>query len=367
MFVDRFEMKCQAGDGGRGCSSFRREAHVPRGGPDGGDGGRGGSIIVRVDVNLGSLANLVGHRHWKAQSGQGGMGSLCTGRAGEDELILVPAGTLVKDADHDYILKDLQEHGDEFVVAKGGKGGRGNKHFANATNRTPKEFEYGEPGEQRNIILELKLIADVGVIGKPNAGKSTLLSRLSRATPEIANYPFTTKYPNLGVVRVSDDHQFVMADIPGLIEGAHAGVGLGHEFLKHVQRTKVLVHLVEPDPDDQTNPIDNYHQIRKEIGLYDPSLLERPELLAISKSELTDAQAAADLLAEDLGRPVRQISAATGEGLPELIKDVNNLLMELAREEAERAAELAAEQAAQAQVTAAAPAEEPPADEEPQS
>ena len=353
MFVDRVEIFCQAGDGGRGCSSFRREAHVPRGGPDGGDGGRGGSIIIRVDRNLGSLANLVGHRHWKATSGQGGMGSLCTGRAGDDEVILVPQGTLVKDADHDFILKDLQEHGDEIVVAKGGKGGHGNKHFASATNRTPKEFEYGEIGEQRNVILELKLIADVGVIGKPNAGKSTLLSRLSRATPEIANYPFTTKYPNLGVVRVSDDHQFVMADIPGLIEGAHAGVGLGHEFLKHVQRTKVLVHLVEPDPDDQTNPIDNYHQIRKEIGLYDPTLLERPEILAISKCELTDAQAAADLLAEDLGRPVRQISAATGEGLPELIRDVNNLLMNLAREEAERAASLAAEAALAAPTTGA--------------
>ena len=352
MFVDRVEIRCKAGDGGDGCSSFRREAHVPRGGPDGGDGGRGGSIIVRADTNQGNLAGHVGHRQWNAQDGQNGMGSLCTGRSGEDEVILVPTGTLVKDADHDFVLKDLKHHGEEFIVARGGKGGRGNKYFANAINRTPKEFEEGEEGELRNVILELKLIADVGVIGKPNAGKSTLLSRLSRATPEIANYPFTTKYPNLGVVSVGSDHQFVMADIPGLIEGAHAGVGLGHEFLKHVQRTKVLVHLVEPDPDDQTNPVDNYHQIRKEIGLYDPALLERPEFIAISKSELADAEAAAELLEEALGAPVRRISAATGHGLPELIRDVNNLLMRIAEEEAATEAEAARAAAAAEKATA---------------
>jgi GTP-binding protein len=338
MFVDRVEIQCQAGDGGDGCVAFRREAHVPRGGPNGGDGGRGGSIIIRADVNRGSLANLVGHRHWKAQSGQRGLGSLCTGYSGEDEVILVPTGTLVKDADHDYIVKDLKDHGEEVIVAKGGKGGHGNKYFATATNRVPREFEFGGKGEVRNVILELKLIADVGVIGKPNAGKSTLLSRLTRATPEIASYPFTTKYPNLGVVPVGEDHQFVMADIPGLIEGAHAGVGLGHEFLKHVQRTRVFVHLIEPNPDDQSNPDDNYRQIREELRLYDPTLMDRPEIIAVSKAESPDTDAAVEILSEEFGKPIRKISSATGEGLPELVRDINNLLMELAREEAERAA-----------------------------
>jgi GTP-binding protein len=237
-------------------------------------------------------------------------------------IILVPPGTLVKDPVHDNVIKDLDHHGDQLVVAKGGRGGNGNRRFVSATNRTPREFERGEAGEVRDVILELKLIADVGIIGKPNAGKSTLLSHMSKATPEIAPYPFTTKFPNLGMVRVGYDHQFVMADIPGLIEGAHAGVGLGHEFLKHVQRCKLFVHLVEPDPDDQTNPIDNYHQIREELRLYDAELIQRPEIICISKSELPDSEAAAQLLEESLGHPVMRISGATGAGLPELVKRI---------------------------------------------
>ncbi len=319
MFVDRVEIACFAGNGGDGCASFRREAHVPRGGPDGGDGGAGGSIVIKADYNLGSLANLVGHHFWRADHGKPGEGSMCTGRSGEDVVILVPPGTLVKDKQHGHVIIDLSD-GDQIVIAKGGKGGRGNRSYASSINRTPREFDRGEEGENRAVVLELKLIADVGVIGKPNAGKSTLLSRMSRATPEIANYPFTTKFPNLGVVKVGYDHQFVMADIPGLIEGAHAGVGLGHEFLKHVQRTKLFVHLIEPDPDDQTNPIDNYHQIRKELELYDPELIQRPQIICISKSELPDSEAAAQLLEESLGHPVMRISAATGQGLPELVK-----------------------------------------------
>ncbi len=322
MFIDRVEINCKAGDGGDGCCSFRREAHVPRGGPDGGDGGRGGSIIIQADTNLGSLANLAGHRFWKADAGRAGEGSLCTGRSGDDVIILVPPGTLVKDPVHDNVIKDLDHHGDQLVVAKGGRGGNGNRRFVSATNRTPREFERGEAGEVRDVVLELKLIADVGIIGKPNAGKSTLLSHMSKATPEIAPYPFTTKFPNLGMVRVGYDHQFVMADIPGLIEGAHAGVGLGHEFLKHVQRCKLFVHLVEPDPDDQTNPIDNYHQIREELRLYDAELIKRPEIVCISKSELPDSEAAAQLLEESLGHPVMRISGATGAGLPELVKRI---------------------------------------------
>ncbi|MBL8849830.1 MAG: GTPase ObgE, partial [Planctomycetaceae bacterium] len=280
MFIDKVTIHCQAGNGGDGCIAFRREKYVPRGGPNGGDGGNGGSIVVRAERNLGSLTNIVGHRQWKAQHGEKGMGSLKTGASGDDSVILVPPGTLVKDIKTDEVLHDLATDGDEFTIARGGKGGRGNKRFATSINQTPRTAEPGERGEVREVLLELKLIADVGIIGMPNAGKSTLLSRLSAARPEIADYPFTTKYPNLGVVRVGDNFEFVMADIPGLIEGAHAGIGLGHEFLKHVQRTRVLVHLVEPVPVDGSDPIATYRQVREEVRLFEPSLVDRPDVLA---------------------------------------------------------------------------------------
>lgn len=318
MFVDRVSLRCRAGDGGDGCMSFRREARVPRGGPDGGDGGRGGDVIVRCEANLSNLAHLVGHAHWNAERGQHGMGSLMYGKNGKSIIIAVPPGTLVKDATRGHVLKDMDEAGLEVVVARGGRGGRGNKHFATSTNQAPREHEPGGEGEYREITLELKLIADVGLLGKPNAGKSTLLSRLSAARPEIADYPFTTKYPNLGVVRVGFEHQFVLADIPGLIEGAHAGVGLGHEFLRHVERTRLLVHLVEPTPMDGSDPVENYFAIRNELKLYDPKLAERPEIVCITKAELPDADAALELLSEKLGRPVMKISAVTGYGLKEL-------------------------------------------------
>lgn len=306
--------------------SFRRESNVPRGGPDGGDGGRGGHVIVKAERNLGSLANIAGHKHWRGGRGGHGQANLKTGKRGENTLVLVPPGTLVKDEEQGHLLKDLSAEGDSVVVARGGRGGKGNKHFATATHRTPREFEYGRDGQHRKVVLELKLIADVGLVGKPNAGKSTLLSRMSNATPEIAEYPFTTKYPNLGLVRVGYDRQFVMADIPGLIEGAHAGTGLGQEFLKHVQRTRVLVHLVEPTPMDQTDPIENYQKIREEMRLYDETLVNRPEVVCVSKCELPDAEAAADLLSEELGRPVMQISAATGQGITELTRQILDVL-----------------------------------------
>ncbi|MEZ6041063.1 MAG: GTPase ObgE [Planctomycetaceae bacterium] len=328
MFVDRVALNCQAGDGGNGCSSFRREKFVPRGGPDGGDGGDGGSIIIRADHNLGTLSNLVGHRHWKAERGEHGMGSQMTGRCGQDTVILVPPGTLVKDAKHGHVLKDLED-GESVMVAQGGKGGRGNMRFATPTNRAPRECENGHPGEYREIVLELKLIADVGLIGKPNAGKSTLLSRISRATPEIADYPFTTKYPNLGLVQVGFDHDFVVADIPGLIEGAHQGVGLGHEFLKHVERTRLLIHLVEPSPMDFSDPLDNYEQIREELKLYDDRLADRPEILCVTKAELPDAETCAELLRETSGRDVLLISSATGQGLTELTRLIVQRLTEM--------------------------------------
>lgn len=329
MFVDRVDIYCKAGDGGDGCASFRREAHVPRGGPNGGDGGKGGDVVVLADENVNSLANIIGHKHWNAERGGHGQGSLKTGRNGEDIVIMVPPGTLVLDTKRGHLLRDMKETGDRVVVAKGGKGGRGNRHFATATHQTPREFEKGGPGEHRDISLELKLIADVGLVGKPNAGKSTLLSRLSKAHPEIADYPFTTKYPNLGLVRVGFDHQFVMADIPGLIEGAHAGIGLGHEFLRHVERTRVLVHLVEPAPMDQTDPIENYRQIREEMRLYDATLMDRPEIVVVTKCELPDAEAVTELLSEELGQPVLQISSATGESLDKLVRKIVNTLQDL--------------------------------------
>jgi GTP-binding protein len=322
MFVDRVVIHVKGGDGGRGCVSFRREKYVPRGGPDGGDGGRGGNVIVRAVAGTDSLAAVAHIKHWRAERGGHGGSNNRTGRDGEDLIIPVPPGTVVRDLERGHVLKDLVEDGQEVVVARGGKGGRGNKAFATPTNRAPRQFEPGEPGEERTIVLELKLIADAGLLGLPNAGKSTLLSRLSRAQPEIADYPFTTKYPNLGVVYVGGEQAFVLADLPGLIEGAHAGVGLGHEFLRHVERTRVLIHLVEPLPSDGSDPLHNYQMLRKELELYRKELAERPEIVVVSKMDLTGAEAVRQRLERELGREVLGISAVTGQGLADLVKRV---------------------------------------------
>jgi GTP-binding protein len=338
VFVDKVEIFVKAGDGGRGMSSFRREKYVPKGGPDGGDGGDGGSIIIRAVHDADNLAPLVHRKFWRAEKGEAGGGSNCHGREGKDMTILVPPGTIIRDRDRGNILKDLTESGQELIVAKGGRGGRGNKYFATSTNRAPREYEPGGDGEERWISLELKVIADVGLIGLPNAGKSTLLSRLSRATPEIADYPFTTKYPNLGIVTAGGDRAFVMADLPGLIEGAHSGVGLGHEFLRHVERTRVLVHLVEPFPTDGSDPLHNYRVIRKELELYSPELAQKPEFVAVSKSELTDSRLVRDQMAAELGCEVTSISAVTGQGLPQLMNAVLTRLDDIKREEKERKA-----------------------------
>jgi GTPase len=337
MFVDRVELFVKAGDGGRGAATFRREKYVPKGGPDGGDGGDGGSIIVRADSNADNLAGLTMKKHWKARNGEAGMAAKCAGKNAENIVLVVPPGTIVRDRGRGNVLKDLVEPGEEVVVAKGGRGGRGNVHFKSSTNRAPRQFEPGEDGEERWISLELKVIADAGLVGFPNAGKSTLLSRLSRATPEIAAYPFTTKHPNLGIV-TAGDAGFVLADLPGLIEGAAQGVGLGHEFLRHVERTRVLIHLVEPFPSDSSDPVKNYHAIRKELADYIIPLTDKPEVVCISKAELTGAEEVQQKLAADLGREVLLISAVTGQGLATLVGRVSQMLADMKRADAEEAA-----------------------------
>lgn len=319
MFVDRAEVEIEAGKGGDGCVAFRREKHIPLGGPCGGDGGGGGSVVVRAREGVNSLVAFAHRKHWRADRGGAGTGSDRHGRNGADLVIDVPPGTVIIDSSSGMIIKDLVGDNDEVIVARGGRGGKGNPHFKSSTNQAPRESTPGAQGEARRVIFELKVIADVGLVGKPNAGKSTLLSRLSRARPEIADYPFTTKFPNLGRVIVDIDHSFVLADIPGLIEGASEGVGLGHDFLRHITRAGILVHLVEPLPSDGTDPLENYRVIRRELEQYSDELAARPEITVISKSEIPESREVHEQLTKELGREVLLISAVTGEGLNQLI------------------------------------------------
>jgi GTPase len=319
MFLDEIEIQVEAGKGGDGCVHFRREKFAPRGGPDGGDGGDGGSVILVAEEGVDSLAPLTHRSQWNAANGQPGAGDNCHGRSSEDLVIPVPPGTIVIDAEHGHVLKDLAKTGDRVIVANGGNGGKGNVRFKSSTNRAPRQSTPGDPGEARRLRLELKVIADVGLIGKPNAGKSTLLSRLSRARPEIAPYPFTTKHPNLGRVQIDFDRSFTMADIPGLIEGAHEGVGLGHEFLRHIERAGILIHLVEPEPTDGTDPLVNYRTIRAELEMHDMKLGQRPEIVVVTKADLPGSTEVRQKLAETTGREVLLISAVTGQGLNELV------------------------------------------------
>jgi GTPase len=339
MFVDRVAIRVKGGDGGNGVVSFRKEKYAPRGGPNGGDGGHGGHVIVRAVGGVTTLAHLSHRRHWDAARGEHGQGSDCTGRSAEPLYIDVPAGTIVRDRDRGHVLRDLKAEGESVVVARGGRGGHGNAHFKSATNRAPRQAEKGQPGEERWITLELKVIADVGLVGLPNAGKSTLLSRVSRAHPEIADYPFTTKYPNLGTVYADADRAFVVADIPGLIEGAHAGHGLGHEFLRHVERTRLLVHLVDAVPMDGSDPLANYRTIRAELEAYSPALAARPELVVVTKMDVTGADEARARVAAALGREVLAISAVTGQGIPALVRRIADMLDQLPRDEGDSAAE----------------------------
>ncbi len=326
MFVDRVTIFVKGGDGGNGCVSFRKEKYVPRGGPNGGDAGSGGHVILRAADGVTNLAHLSSQRHWIAARGEHGQGSDRTGRSAQHLVIDVPVGTIIRDRDRGHVLRDLKMADEMVIVAEGGRGGRGNAHFKSSTNRAPREAENGAAGEERWIELELKVIADVGLVGLPNAGKSTLLSRISRAHPEIADYPFTTKYPNLGTVHAGPDRAFVVADIPGLIEGAHLGHGLGHEFLRHVERTRLLVHLVDALPMDGSDPVANYRTIRGELEQYSPALAQRPELLVLTKMDLTGAEEAGRRIGQELGKDFLAISAVSGKNLPNLIHKIADTL-----------------------------------------
>jgi GTP-binding protein len=283
-------------------------------------------VIAIAEDGVDSLVALAHRKFWRADRGRHGQGSNRHGRRGRDLVIRVPPGTVVIDAEHNFVLKDLTQANEQFIAARGGKGGFGNAHFKSSTNQAPRHTTPGEEGERRRLIFELKVIADVGLIGKPNAGKSTMLSRLSHARPQIADYPFTTKFPNLGRVQIDFDRSFVMADIPGLIEGAHEGVGLGHEFLRHVERAGILVHLIEPTPMDGSDPIHNYHAIRDELRQYNEQLVQRPEIVVVTKSELPGAQDIRDQLASQLNREVLLVSAVTGQNLNQLTNNITRQL-----------------------------------------
>jgi GTP-binding protein len=318
MFIDETTIHVKGGDGGNGAVAFLRLKFMPWGGPAGGDGGKGGDVVFKATDNVDTLLPLYRRRRIAAQGGQGGSGKNCSGRGGKDTIIQVPRGTLVKD-DDDKILCDLVEGGQEYIAAHGGKGGRGNQHFATSTHQTPRNSEPGEKGEERTLHLELKLIADAGLIGLPNAGKSTLISMISAARPKVAPYPFTTKQPYLGIVDGGDFRQAVVADLPGLIEGAHAGKGLGDEFLRHVERTSLLVHIIDAMPPDGKDPLDNFHLIENELKQYSKALYERPRLIVANKMDITGARENAAHIRKELNREVLEISAATGEGIKELI------------------------------------------------
>jgi GTP-binding protein len=326
MFIDYARIHVKAGDGGNGCVSFRREKFVPKGGPDGGDGGDGGSVVFRGDEGLHTLVDFRYRRHLRARRGAHGQGSNRAGRSAPDLVVPVPVGTVVRDVETGDLLGDLTEHGQVVVVAKGGRGGRGNARFATATRRAPRHAEPGGKGEERALTLELRLLADVGLVGLPNAGKSTLLSRISAARPKIADYPFTTLHPHLGVVRVDDGASFVAADIPGLIEGAHRGAGLGHRFLRHVTRTRVLVVVLDAASSD---PLADYATVRSELSAYDPRLADLPHLVAANKIDIPTAIARAGEVRSALGArgvEVVPISAATGHGVDTLVRTVWRLL-----------------------------------------
>ncbi len=328
-FVDSCEVKVVAGNGGNGAVAFRREKFVPFGGPAGGDGGRGGNVVMRVDPGLSTLLDLIYAHTVKAEDGENGQGKDCYGHAGEDVVCRVPPGTEVRDAATGELLFDLTEGTADTIVARGGRGGRGNIHFATAQDRAPRRAEQGEPGEEKSLRLELKVMADVGLLGFPNVGKSTFIRACSKARPKVADYPFTTLIPHLGVVRVGEEKSFVVADIPGLIPGAAEGAGLGLRFLKHVERTRALLHLVSLDPGEGREPVADYDALRKELQKFDPELAKRPTIVALSKADVTEVRDAYPALKARFKRKkvdLHLVSAATGEGVRELVYALARLI-----------------------------------------
>jgi GTP-binding protein len=324
-FIDEARISVKAGDGGNGCISFRHEKYIPKGGPDGGTGARGGSVILRADRQLNTLLDFKYKHSYRAERGENGRGKDQGGKSGKDEIVRVPCGTLVMDALNGKTIADLVNDGDEFILAHGGKGGRGNGEFATPTNQAPRFAEPGTPGEEHELILELKLLADVGLVGFPNAGKSTLISVVSAAKPKIADYPFTTLTPNLGLVRYAEGKSFVVADIPGLIEGAHEGKGLGIQFIRHIERTRVLVFLIESSSED---PKKDYHVLLNELASYNPAIAKKKKIAALTKMDIVDEIDRKKLVKLKFGRGVMTIpiSAVTGEGLRELLDEVWKML-----------------------------------------
>ncbi|HTP67983.1 MAG TPA: GTPase ObgE [Dongiaceae bacterium] len=355
MFVDEAKIWVKAGDGGNGCVAFRREKYVPRGGPSGGDGGNGGSVYLEANPNDNTLLRYRYNREFKADRGRHGEGSNCTGVSGEEMVLKVPVGTLVYDEKSEEVLADLKKAGQRVLVAHGGKGGRGNQHFAKPWHQAPREKEEGQPGEERRLRLELKLLADVGLVGFPNAGKSTLISVISAARPKIANYPFTTLEPNLGVVNADGGtgghgtelgRTFVVADLPGLIEGASEGAGLGTRFLKHVERTRLLVHLIDTSDTAEMDPINAFRIIEGELGSFSQALTDKPMIVATTKLDATTDRAKLEELkafCEKKELEFHAISAATGEGVKELVRGIADALEKIPKEEVEEEADTAPE------------------------
>ena len=336
MFIDRAKISIKAGDGGDGMSSFRREKYAPKGGPNGGDGGRGGDIVFLADRNMNTLLDFRYKKKFKAHKGGDGEDTNKFGRHAEAVVVKVPVGTLVFDEETDELIADLVEDGQTAIVGRGGRGGRGNARFANSVNRAPTFAEHGEPGEERNLRMELKLLADVGLVGYPSVGKSSIIATVSAARPDIAAYHFTTLTPVLGIVKIDDQTNFVMADIPGLIEGAHEGKGLGHDFLRHIERTRLIVHVLDVSGMEGRDPMEDYRKINKELAAYNERLASRPQIIAANKMDLPDARSnypAIEAALKAEGREVFPVSAATGEGLQPLVQRIAEMLATLPKED----------------------------------
>lgn len=334
-FVDEALITVESGNGGRGCVSFRREKYVPKGGPDGGDGGAGGDVVFKATNQRRTLYHFRFQQTYSARNGEGGRGSQCNGKNGDELLLEVPVGTMVYDSETGELIHDFTEHDEFFVIARGGRGGKGNKFFTTSTHQTPRFAQPGEPGETKILKLELKLIADIGIVGFPNAGKSTLISAISSARPKIADYPFTTLTPNIGIVSWDWGEPYAVADIPGLVEGAHTGVGLGIKFLRHVERTRFLVHLIDAYEIDPYAPLERYNAINRELELYSAELAKKEQVIVLNKMDISGAELAAELFMEAVGKPVICISAATGFGIRELRNFLGKLVVGERREDSD--------------------------------